>query len=253
MAHYTCVRAVNAEQLHDSLVLREHCLSAMGLKCSSVTGPRRELDDLDELSTTSHILVYAERDLAATARLTRPHPELARRTGGVGLELALAYDLSGFASRAVAEVSKVFVRPEHRKSLAVFALFHKMTEVSRQEGIDEWLGGVDTATANPGKAATIYDYLLEIGRVARDPWLEPRDASSVAAARASSGQSSQRCDWLRLRHAPAIHSFCRHLGAICVGPPARHMHHDRQILPLVAYPKELPERTLATFASLSTS
>lgn len=158
-----------------------------GLLSHSSTVLGREVDAYDDLASTTHFIVYADGAPAATVRLLRPDPAVARTIGQpMGIDLASRYDLDPLdvAGVSLAEVSRMCVLPEHRGTDVLCELYLAMYRESLRAGLSHWVAAANTETDSIEDAMIVYGLLQREGLVSK-PWrVSPRIGASAQGRRA---------------------------------------------------------------------
>jgi hypothetical protein len=212
-----------------------------GLVNAHVPTMDRETDAYDALETTLQFVAYADGAPAATARLIRPNPEVARTIGEpVGLDLALRYDLRPFVAARVsfAEVSRMCLLPEHRGTSVLSELYLAMYRESLRVGLTHWIGAGNTETdaledariahriaAHEGLTTRRWHVVPRAGACADSPSSRPF-YTAEERARAHAG------DLEGLRLPRTLRTFA-HLAARYMGEPIRERGYCVCSLPLV--------------------
>lgn len=201
----------------------------------------RELDRMDTLDTTLHIVAYAGGEPAGAARLLLGSPEVARNNGlRFGLHLEMAYDLNVFHQPGVvvAETTRVCVLQRFRGAGVFDAVYAALLRESLSRGVTHWVASANIETDDPADALIAYRVAESRGLVdrrwavaARGPSPEisaPRHPIYTAAerARARSGE-------LRGLRLPLTLLLYARKGARFIGPPAYDRRFHMCSMPLV--------------------
>jgi L-ornithine Nalpha-acyltransferase len=201
----------------------------------------REIDAYDHLETTVHFIAYIDGAPAATTRLLRPHPAVAQEIGQpIGIDLASRYDLSPFdlASVSLAEVSRLCVLPEHRRSEALTALYRAMYQESLRIGLTHWVAAANTETDALEDARIAHRLLQHKGLVSTRFQVAPRiwqsaEENSHRPFYTPDQRSRARAGNLTGLPVPrTLQTFARLAGRY-MGSPIREEHYTVCSLPLV--------------------
>ena len=140
--------ASDARGVADAQRVRERVfVEEKGLLGHGAAPSGREADAYDDLRSTLHFILYVDGAPAATARLLRPDPAVARAIGRpMGIDLAARYDLGALEvpSVSLAEVSRMCVVPELRGSEVLLALYGAMVDESARAGLTHWVAAANT-------------------------------------------------------------------------------------------------------------
>jgi predicted GNAT family N-acyltransferase len=201
----------------------------------------RETDGSDALETTLQFLAYVDDAPAATARLIRPNPEVARAIGEpVGLDLALRYDLRPFVVAGVsfAEVSRMCVLPEHRGTAVLCELYLAMYRESLRIGLTHWVGASNTETDAIEDARIAHRIAVREGFASERWQVVPRDGASANDPSSHPFYSPEERAQARagdvegLRLPRTLRTFA-HLAARFMGEPIREKGYSVCSLPIV--------------------
>jgi hypothetical protein len=229
-------RVADAQRVRERVFVEEKGLLGHGAAPSG-----REVDAWDDLGSTLHFIVYVDGAPAATARLLRPDPAVARAIGQpMGIDLASRYDLGALdvPSLSLAEVSRMCVVPELRGSEVLLALYGVMVDESARAGVTHWVAAANTETDVLEDAAIAYRIAGREGLLSRTFQVSPRPGVSGSGpstrplytpeqrVRARAGD----LDGLPLPR--TLQTFAR-LGARYLGPPLRERGYTVCSLPLV--------------------
>src|SRR5262249_16430010 len=114
-------------------------------------GPRvsRELDRMDTLESTQHIVAYVEREAVGTARLLFCNPDIPPANDvQFGIDLESKFDLSVFRRPGIilAETTRVCVLSGHRRAGVFERLYESLLRASLAAGVTHWVAAANTET-----------------------------------------------------------------------------------------------------------
>lgn len=260
MTTLSCRVATTQRQLDDALRLRWAVFGKeMGLLSSKATPTLREVNGFDTLETTVHLIVYADDTPVATSRLLLPNPEVACATGGnLGIELEQKLDLSGVGMPGLvfAESTRFCVLKEWRHSEALVWLQAGLYAESRQRGVTHWIASANMETDSEEDARIIHQMAMRQGLVSQR-WrarahapAEPPATPDAPRFNPSERERARQGNFSGLRMPRVLSLFAHKMGARFIAEPLYDTGFHRYSLPLVAALDEVPNTTLACFASL---
>lgn len=239
-----CEVARTQKQLDDALRVR---WAVFGEELGLVAGPRpaapREVSPFDTLETTSHVIVYADRQPVAAARLLRPNLEVAEASGGrLGIDLETKYDLSQLDAPGLqlAETTRFCILKAWRGSEAATHLFAGLYQESLRHGVTHWVASANTETDSLEDARIAFRVAAYHGLVSTE-WQMKHRAHALPPEQPEAPlytpEERQRAheghlDGLQLPRPLA--SFARRIRARYLGAPLYDAHFRRYALPLVA-------------------
>lgn len=201
----------------------------------------RESDSYDLLETTIHFIAYVDDAPVATARLIRPHPDVARAIGQpLGIDLASRYDLAPFVAAGVslAEVSRMSIVAERRGTAVLAELYLAMYRESLRVGLTHWVGAGNAETDAIEDAVLAYRIAERDGLVSRCWRVSPRPGASAAGPSTQPLYTAEQRAQARagnlegMRLPGTLDAFAR-LAARYMGWPIRERGYTVCSLPLV--------------------
>lgn len=140
----------------------------------------READGFDLIPTTVHFLAYLDGKPVGTARMILPNPDVARdMQTHFGFDIETKFDLSNLAKTnvRVAETMRYCVLPGARHTSVALAMIEEGARVSRDLGIDYWIGSSTIETSDAEEAQRIASWSARMGLVHRDIRITPRNGA----------------------------------------------------------------------------
>jgi putative hemolysin len=261
MTTLSCRVATTQRQLDDALRIRWAVFGTeLGLLGSTAATTLREVNGFDTLETTVHLVIYANDTPVATSRLLLPNSEVARATGGsLGIELEQKLDLSGVGGPGLmfAESTRFCVLKEWRHSEALVWLQAGLYAESRQRGVTHWIASANMETDSAEDARLIHQMAMRQGLVSQR-WRarahappEPPATPSAPRFTPSERDHARQGHFHGLRMPRVLSFFAYKMGARFIAEPLYDTGFRRFSLPLVAALDEVPAKTLACFAPLS--
>jgi L-ornithine Nalpha-acyltransferase len=220
---------------------------------------RRDVASGDTSETTRHVMVCDQGRCVATARLSLGDPDLAEAPGHrFGFEMEADWDLRALEPLCgkLVEVSRLAVLREYWPSNAAFRLYEGITVTSLALGKSHLIGAVDCRTDQPDDARIMQCILAARGHHSFDFSIPTTAAGGKSGAhpgvRTDFYSAEQRARALDgdIAELPVSHplaALTKHLGARCIGGPARHPSFPRMVLPVLVDLCALPARTVARF------
>jgi putative hemolysin len=196
----------------------------------------RELDGLDFIDETRHLIVYCEKQPVGTVRLSRTS---AQRPS---LDLESKFRLSGFSTPNLflAEVTRYCVLSRYRSTRVAAALFTGLLAESARLGISHWVAAANMQTDSAEDAAIAHQLTQRRGLGAEHFRAEPREPDALLPrARCNLYDLEQRSraargDYTNLELPRTLSLFATRLGARYMGPPVYDPYFNIFALPLVA-------------------
>lgn len=212
-----------------------------------------ESDDLDHLDTTIHFIAHIGDQYVGAARLLLPNQEVASANNlALGVSLEQQYRIVHGVGPSVlpAEVSRLCVLPELRRSRALLILFSEILRESRKRGVTHLLGAASLETSSAEDAAMAYTIARHQGLISLDWRMEPRALLAPTPSFPPSRYSllQRLCalhgEFSELKLPPLLSLAVRKMGARIVGEPVYDPYMRVYALPIVAavdsIPSELP-------------
>lgn len=132
----------------------------------------REVDVLDTLESTVHIVAYAADRPVGTARLLLANPRIARENElPFGIDLDLKFDLSPLhrSGILIAETTRVCVLREYRRAGAFDSIYAALRQESLARGVTHWVASANTETDDLGDARIAHRVAGRMGLIS-DRW-----------------------------------------------------------------------------------
>ncbi len=226
-------------------------------------GPRRpraprEADCFDTLRTTAHVVVYADGEPVATARLLTPNAEVAAFADTVvGLDIEKKLDLSEMVApdRVFAETTR-YCASHGSPFKATLELQAGLYRESRKRGVTHWIAAANMETDSQEEADLYYlaasrrGWVTDAFRV-RTRDFPPPPVEPLAPRLTPEQRARARQGHLQALRMPSILSlFADKMGARFIAPPHFDPTFNRFTVPLVAALDAIPPRTLKLFDSL---
>ena len=262
MTTLTCRIATTLQQLDDALRLRWEVFGTeLELLTRSAHAVPRENNAFDTLSTTAHVLVYADDVPVATTRLLLPNPEVARATGRRwGIDLESKVDLSevGGPGQVFAETTRFCILKAWRHSEVLLWLQAGLHQESRRRGVTHWIASANTETDSAEDAGILFQVATHRGllsphwRARSRPSAPPPDAPSAPFYTPKERARAHQGHVEGLRLPPVLSLFSRKMGARFIAEPLYDAGFRRFSMPLVSSLAEVPTSTLALFDAVTT-
>lgn len=242
-----------AEELAAARQLRSHVLKQeLGVSEGRLSDERARGACWEDLSRSSHIVVYMGGRLVATGSLM--WPSLLPNGERHRFDIERSFDIDSLPEallESTAELARLCVAKPWRGTEVTGLLYAGLVSLSRERDVRYWIGGVDCRSSDLRQARRVVSELRRIGAVsethlvnvrhgrrASGQLLEHRSAAGVQ--RPDRRRDSAPCEELPR----SLEAITHALGATCIGPPALHPTLPRLVLPMLVELVALPARTL---------
>jgi len=232
------------EQIEDAQRVRWQVYVNEEKLLSASTGmDGREIDDVDYLDTTLHLLVYDNREPVGTVRLLQRNAAVARTTGGaLGLPLESKFDLGAFARPGIvpAEVTRYCVLRRYRHTGVTTELLSGLYAESVRRGITHWLAGANMTTDLPEDGMIAHHVAREMKLLSEQFQAELLDHQPPRTQRRRPFYTEEqrarglRGDFGGLRLPRPLSLFAHRMAGRFIGTPVYDEYFNIHALPLVA-------------------
>lgn len=260
---WTVARTPRDLERAQQLCWRSYC-ERLGIVVPEAARVRRDERAPDDRRVTHHdVVVYAGDMLVGTARLSVPvvpdHSVVA--DSGLGFELEREVMLGELAclGARLGEVSRLCVSGARPR--AALQLYAALYALSRELGVQAWIGGVDCQTRCLDQARCVYAELESLGLLSDRYRVEARLGDVGGARGVVRAVAPELFRWNPegltaepARRLPrALEAFTRRLGARCVGLPVPHPTLPRVVVPMHVELDRIPATTVAAFETRTES
>lgn len=223
-----CHIASTKQELDDALRVRWEVFSQeKGYVKEETFRVSREVDVLDTLESTVHIVAYVSDRPVGTARLLLANPRIARENELLfGIDLDLKFDLSPLhrSGILIAETTRVCVLHEYRRAGVFDVIYAALRRESLARGVTHWVASANTETDDLDDARIAHRVAGRMGLLS-DKWaVVPRHSGPSSQSPRISLYSTEereraaRGDLLGLRFPATLRLYARK-GARFIGGP----------------------------------
>lgn len=225
-----CRTAFSQRELDDAVRIRFQVFGQeKGYVQQEPSRVSRELDHMDTLASSLHIVAYVEGEAAGAARLLLSNPEVARENGlHFGLGLEFSFDLGelvrpGFVP---AETTRVCVLDRFRAAGVFEAVYAALLHESLSRGVTHWVAAANTETDDLSDAGIVHRVAQYKGLVSerwavssRSPPSTPGSTAPRHALYTPSERARAETGDLRGLRLPRTLLLFARKGARFIGPP----------------------------------